>query len=84
MNLSDGFVAYYIANIFFNIVFGYFYAIFFPVPSGCFCDSLYARFELYRRAGFFFWQIINVQLAVIYAGRCFFYVWNMLTVHGPA
>ena len=31
MNLSDGFVTYYIANIFFNIVFGYFYA-YFPVP----------------------------------------------------
>ena len=28
MNLSDGFVTYYIANIFFNIVFGYFYAYF--------------------------------------------------------
>lgn len=74
MNLSEGFVTYYIANIFFNIVFGYFYAYF--LSSTCPAVSV-IRYMLVLSfivapISFLAENHQIVQLAVVYAGSLLF------------
>lgn len=73
MNLSDGFVTYYIANIFFNIVFGYFYAYFLSSTRPAVSVIRYTLVLSFIVAPVSF--LANhqiVQLAVIYAGSLLF------------